>query len=203
MEQYDARIDAYIEKSAAFAKPILNHVRQVVHAASPLITETIKWGMPFFDYKGPVCMMAAFKQHCGFGFWKAARLNDPKHLLSPGEETAAGSFGRLTSIGDLPGDDDLKEFVLQLMKLNETGVKEPVAKKVPTKKKELVTPDYFTEILDQNPKAKETFEKFGYSHKKEYLEWITEAKTEPTRQKRMTQAVEMMEEGKSRHWKYQ
>jgi uncharacterized protein YdeI (YjbR/CyaY-like superfamily) len=202
MEQYDARVDAYIEKSAVFAKPILNHVRQIVHAASPLITENIKWGMPFFEYKGPVCMMAAFKQHCGFGFWKSSRLNDPKHLLTPGEEASAGSFGRIESIGDLPGDDDLKGFVLQLMKLNESGIKEPAIKKAPVEKKELVTPPEFEAILSQNPKAKDTFGNFSYSHKKEYLEWITEAKTEATRQKRMAQAIEMIEEGKSKNWKY-
>ena len=202
MEKYDPRIDAYIDKAGDFAKPILKHVREVVHDVSPLITENIKWGMPFFEYKGPVCMMAAFKAHCGFGFWKSNRLDDPKHLLATEEEGAAGSFGRLTSISDLPDDEALKGFVLQLMKLNESGVKEPAVKKAPAEKKELLTPPDFEDMLNQSPKAKETFDKFSYSHKKEYLEWITEAKTDATRQKRMAQAIEMMEEGKSRHWKY-
>src|SRR5260370_25572993 len=112
MGQYDTRIDAYIAKSAPFARPILEHIREVVHQASPLITETVKWGMPFFDYKGPVCMMAAFKQHLGFGFWKASRLNDPEGLLQGTDaQAAAGSFGRIVSQDDLPADATLIGFV--------------------------------------------------------------------------------------------
>jgi uncharacterized protein YdeI (YjbR/CyaY-like superfamily) len=173
-----------------------------VHEASPLITENIKWGMPFFEYKGQVCQMAGFKQHCAFGFWKASRLDDPNHLLNPGEEASAGSFGRINTLADLPADDVIKEFVLQAIKLNESGEKSPVIKKVIAEKKELIVPDDFTTLLDEHPKAKETFEKFSLSHKKEYVEWIVEAKTDATREKRMKQAIEMMSEGKSRHWKY-
>ena len=202
MEQFDPRIDAYIEKSAEFAKPILEHVRKIIHEASPLITENIKWGMPFFEYKGPVCQMAAFKQHCAFGFWKASRLHDPDHLLNPGEEAAAGSFGRINALSDLPYDDVMKDFVLQAIKLNESGEKVSAVKKAPAEKKELVVPDYFITLLEEYPKAKEVFEKFSPSHRKEYVEWIVEAKTDATREKRMNQAIEMMAEGKSRHWKY-
>ncbi|WP_183577466.1 YdeI/OmpD-associated family protein [Mucilaginibacter sp. X5P1] len=202
MGQYDARVDAYIEKSAAFAKPILNHIREVVHAASPLITETIKWGMPFFEYKGPVCQMAAFKEHCAFGFWKASLLDDPHGLLKIAEGSA-GSFGRINTIDDLPIPDAIKHFVLLAIENNDRGIKIPTAKKTPAEKKELVTPDYFEVLLNDHPKAKEVFDKFSYSHKKEYLEWIIDAKTDATRQKRMQQAIEMMEEGKSRNWKYQ
>jgi len=204
MEQYDPRVDAYIAKSADFAKPVLQHIRKLVHEASPLITENIKWGMPFFEYKGIVCQMAAFKQHMAFGFWRASRLHDPHHLLNPGEEAAAGSFGRILSMADLPADDVLREFVLQAMRLNEEGVKDdkPKIKKATTEKKELIVPDYFIHVLNENPGAKEAFEKFSYSHKKEYLEWITEAKTDATREKRIAQAIEMMSEGKSRNWKY-
>jgi len=201
MEQYDPRVDAYIAKSADFAKPVLQHIRKLVHEASPLITENIKWGFPFFEYKGPVCQMAAFKQHMAFGFWKASRLNDPDHLLNKGEDASAGSFGRINNLADLPNDNALKAFVLQAIELNESGVK--IAKpKATAEKKELVVPDYFIQELDQNPAAKGAFEKFSYSHKKEYLQWITEAKTDATREKRMVQAMEMMSDGKSRNWKY-
>jgi uncharacterized protein YdeI (YjbR/CyaY-like superfamily) len=202
MEQYDPRIDAYIEKSAEFAKPILEHIRRIVHEASPLITETMKWSMPFFDYKGPVCMMAAFKQHCAFGFWKVRRLDDPNHFLNPTEETASGSFGKVYTISDLPNADVLKDFVLQAIALNEKGEKIPTVKKAPAERKELIVPEDMAALLEEHPIAKETFEKFSYSHRKEYLEWITEAKTEATRQKRLAQAMEMMTEGKSRNWKY-
>lgn len=201
MEQYDPRVDAYIAKSADFAQPILKHIRQIVHEASPLITENIKWGMPFFEYKGPLCQMAAFKQHMGFGFWKASRLNDPDHLLNPGEETAAGSFGRISSITDLPADDVIKTFVLQAIDLNEAGVK--IDKPKPSAgKKELIVPDYFSEILAQHPQAKATFDAFSYSNKKEYVSWVTEAKTDATRQKRIDTSIEWLTEGKPRMWKY-
>jgi uncharacterized protein YdeI (YjbR/CyaY-like superfamily) len=201
MEQYDPRVDAYIEKSAAFAKPILIHIREVVHAASPLIVETIKWGMPFFMYKSQICQMAAFKEHCAFGFWKASKLDDPQGLLKIGEE-GAGSFGKIDSIGDLPPDTVIKQFVLQAIQKNDTKEKAPVVKKAPIEKKELVTPDYFEALLNENPLAKTTYEKLSYSHKKEYLEWITEAKTDATRQKRLDTSIEWLTEGKSRNWKY-
>ena len=200
MEQYNVDVHDYIQKAAPFAKPILNHIREVVHSASPLITETIKWGMPFFEYKGSICQMAAFKQHCAFGFWKASLLDDPQGLLKKGE--AGGSFGRIITIDDLPSDEAIIHFVLQAMKNNESGKKAPVVKKAPAEKKELVVPDYFAALLDEHPKAKETFEKFSYSHKKEYLEWIIEAKTDATRQKRLDTTIDWLIEGKSRMWKY-
>lgn len=201
-QQYDERIDAYIAKAAPFAKPILEHIRKIVHETSPLLTETIKWGMPFFEYKGPVCMMAAFKQHCAFGFWKASRLNDPNHLLNPGEDTAAGSFGRVYAISDLPGNDALRDFILQTIEINNSEKNAPAVKKAPAEKKELIVPDYFISRLNEHPKAKDTYEKFSPSHKKEYVEWIVDAKTDATREKRLTEAMQMMEEGKSRMWKY-
>jgi len=202
MGQYDERIDAYIAKSADFAKPVLIHIRDVVHRASPLINETVKWGMPFFDYKGPVCMMAAFKQHLGFGFWKASRLNDPDRLLQGSdEEAAAGSFGRIVTLDDLPPEEALIDFIHQMIKINESGVKEP--KKPSAPKAELPMPADFDKLLRGNLAAMDNFEKFSPSKKREYLEWFAEAKSEATREKRMEQALEWIAEGKSRNWKYQ
>src|ERR1700744_3635033 len=156
MGQYDERIDAYIAKSATFAKPILEHIREVVHSASPLINETVKWGMPFFDYKGPVCMMAAFKQHCGFGFWKASRLKDPDGLLRGSDaDAAAGSFGRIAGLQDLPSDEALIGFIHQMIALNEQGVKE--VKKPAAPKPELPMPDDFGKLLEKTPSALEYF----------------------------------------------
>jgi len=202
MEQYNPRVSDYIEKSAAFARPILEHIRGVVHAASPLITENIKWSMPFFEYKGPLCQMAAFKQHCAFGFWKASRLNDPGHLLNPGEESSAGSFGRINSLADLPSDDILTKFILQAIQLNESGGKVPVVKKAPVERKELVVPDYLEAALSEHPEAKKIFNGFSYSHRKEYIEWLLDAKTGATREKRLETTIEWLTEGKSRMWKY-
>lgn len=200
MEQYNVRVHDYINKAAPFAQPILNHIREVVHSASPLITENIKWGMPFFEYKGPICQMAAFKEHCAFGFWKASLLDDPQGLLKMGEATA-GSFGRINTIDDLPSDEAIIHFVLQAVQKNESGEKASV-KKAPAEKKELVVPDYFEVLLSEHPKAQETFEKFSYSNKKEYLDWLIDAKTDATRQKRLETTIEWLTEGKSRMWKY-
>lgn len=202
MEQhYDSRVDAYIEKASDFAKPILQHIRQLVHAAAPQVTEAVKWGMPFFDYRGPVCQMAAFKEHAAFGFWKATLLSDPHGVIHTGAP-AAGSFGRITSLADLPPDEVLADFINQAIAFNEDGVKGNM-KTTPAKPKaEIAMPDYFATVLADNPQAKATFEAFSVSHKREYLEWITEAKTEATREKRMATTIEWLAEGKSRNWKY-
>jgi hypothetical protein len=128
MEHYDVRIDFYIARSAPFAKPVLEYIRHLIHETSPLITENIKWGMPFFEYKGNVCTMAAFKEHCAFGFWKASLLNDPHQVLKPGD-TAYGSFGRITSIADLPSKVILADFIAQAIALNEKGEKKALSKK--------------------------------------------------------------------------
>ncbi|QEC78020.1 YdeI/OmpD-associated family protein [Mucilaginibacter ginsenosidivorax] len=202
MEQYDSRVDAFIEKAADFAKPILEYIREIVHETSPLLVETVKWGFPFFDYKGPVCQMAAFKEHCSFGFWKATLLIDPHSALSIGDGSA-GSFGRITKIEDLPSKEILQDFIRQAIALNESGKKTPEAvKKASAPKTELVIPEYFTEFLKTYPNASFNFDKSSYSHKKEYVEWIVDAKSDATRQKRMETAAEWIAEGKSRHWKY-
>ena len=197
MPTVDPRIDAYIEKSADFAKPILTHIRKVVHKACPDIMETMKWSMPHFDYKGNVCHMAAFKQHCALGFWKQSLLETDAF---PAEKTAMGSFGRITSIKDLPPDKVMIKLIHQAIELNEKGVK--IAKK-PVEKKELVVPKDLTSALSKNNAAKTAFDNFSYSHKKEYVMWIAEAKTEPTREKRLATTVEWLAEGKSKNWKYE
>jgi uncharacterized protein YdeI (YjbR/CyaY-like superfamily) len=193
----DARIDAYIGKSAEFAKPILCHLRDVVHAACPEVEETMKWSFPHFMYKGMLCSIASFKEHCAFGFWKGSLVvgNDGK------AEQAMGALGRITKLGDLPSKKVLSDYIKAAMKLNDEGVKAPGR----TKSKEpdeLVVPDDLSSMLRANPKALATFEKFSPSHKREYVEWITEAKTEATRSRRLQTAIEWMAEGKPRNWKY-
>lgn len=202
MEQYDHRIDEYIGKKAAFAQPILNHLRELMHSVSPLITENIKWGHPFFEYKGTLANMAGFKEHCVFGFWNSNGIVDPYGVLQrPGEKDAAGNFDRITKLSDLPSDEILKDFILQAIALKDNNYKAP-AKKPSAPKASIAEPDYFTSALNENPKAKVTYEAFSPSHKREYLEWITEAKTEATRLKRTESAMEMMADGKSKNWKY-
>ena len=203
MENLDPRIDAVIAKSVDFAKPILVHLRQLVHQACPDIMETIKWGMPFFDYKGAVCYMAAFKQHCAFGFWKTGMLNDEYKVLKLGEEKSSGSFGRISSIYDLPSDEVLIAYIKQAVALNKNGIKKPAKPRSVVDKDLLIVPDDFKRLLEDNAAAKEHFDKFSPSKQNEYIDWFVEAKTEATKQKRMEQALEWIAEGKSRNWKYQ
>ena len=196
MPEFDKRIDAYIEKSRDFARPILEHLRKLIHKACPDVEETIKWGSPHFDYKGSLAGMASFKEHCAFGFWK--------HSLLEGTElqrNAMGSFGRITSLKDLPKDEDIIALIHQAMELNEKGIKVP--KKPAATKADILVPDALAAALAKNKKANTAFDKFSPSHRREYIEWITEAKTEPTRDKRVATAIEWLSEGKSRNWKYE
>lgn len=203
MAAKEKAIDTYIAKSADFAKPILNHIRELVHKACPAVEEKMKWSFPHFDYKGEMmCSMAAFKQHAVFGFWKAALMKDPVLIENARSETAMGHLGKLTSLKDLPSDKKMTAWIKEAMQLTDKGIKLP-SKLKSTEKKELVVPDYFTKALIKNKAAKKIFDNFAYSHKKEYLMWITEAKTEETRNKRMATALEMLAEGKSKNWKYQ
>ncbi len=202
MSGYDAHIDTYIEKAAAFAQPILSHLRNLIHVHCPDIEEKIKWGCPHFVYKDRnVFSMAAFKQHCAFGFSLAAVMNDPYGLLETEDKAAMGSLGRITSLADLPADSIFAQYVKQSMQLVADGVKVPrQVKKAETPAQEV--PDYFLAALKKNKKALAVFENFAPSHRKEYLEWIMEAKRTETRDKRVAQAIEWMTDGKPRHWKY-
>jgi len=201
MAQIDKRIDAYINKSVSFARPILVHLRGLVHKACPHVEETIKWGMPHFDYKiEMMCNMASFKQHCAFGFWKASLMKDKKLMENAKGETAMGHFGKITSLKDLPSDAAMVRYIKEAMKLNDAGIK--VEKKKRMTIKELNAPDYFLKELKKNKAAQTTFDTFSPSNKKEYVMWITDAKTEETRNCRMTMAIEWMAEGKPRNWKY-
>lgn len=198
----DKRVDAYIAKSAEFAKPILTHLRALVHEACPEVTETIKWSFPNFDYKGVFCSMAGFKQHCSFGFWKTSLMNDPKKILQANEEGSMGNLGKITSLKDLPSDKILLGFIKQAVKLNDEGVKRKV-KVTPKGSKTIATPAYFQKELNKDRLANEVFKNFSYTNRKDYIDWFEEAKTEETRGKRIAQALEWIAEGKGRNWKYQ
>ncbi len=195
MGKRDPRVDAYIKKSAPFAQPILKYLRRIVHAGCPAAEETIKWQFPHFDYKGMMCAMAAFTHHCSFGFWKGTLIFGNKKT----REEAMGQFGRITSIADLPSEKTLIGYVRKAAQLNDAGVKAPGRAK--PKKKE-PTPEYFTSALRKNAKATKTFEGFSYSHRKDYVEWIAEAKREETRNERLATALKWLAEGKPRNWKY-
>lgn len=194
----DPRVDAYIAKSADFAQPILKHLRELVHKTCPDTSETIKWSMPFVEYKGGVfCNFASFKQHCAFGFWLGPLLE-----VEAKNTKAMGDFGRLAAMSDLPSDKEIVRLLKEAMKLHDSGAKLPSREKK-AEKPPLEVPPAFLAAVKKNKKALATFQGFTPSKQKEYVEWYTEAKTEATRDKRLAQAIEWMAEGKSRNWKYQ
>ncbi len=198
MTSHDPRVDAYIAKSAAFAQPILEHIRSVVHAACPEVEEGVKWSMPFFSYKGaPMCMMASFKQHASFGFWLS------REVMGGSDEDGMGQFGKLASLADLPSKKQLTTYLKKAIALNEAGVKKirpkAAAKPAPT------LPDDLAALLAQkkHAAARMTWAGFSPGAQREYVDWIVEAKTDATRQKRIATALEWLAEGKQRNWKYQ
>ena len=197
MAKKDPRVDAYIKKAQPFAQPILTHIRKVVHAAVPDVEETMKWSSPHFDYKGIFCGMAAFKEHVGFGFWKAGLMKD---VLPGSGLSAAGQFGKITSIKDLPNDGELKKIIKFAKQLNDDEVKAPPMRKGP--RPELKAPADLLAALAKNKKAKATFDGFPPGQRREYIAWVIEAKQAATRESRIKTAVEWMAEGKPRNWKY-
>jgi uncharacterized protein YdeI (YjbR/CyaY-like superfamily) len=199
MAARDPRVDAYITKAAPFAQPILTHLREVVHSACPEVVETMKWSAPHFDYHGIMCAIVAFKAHCAFGFWKAALIPGLAPNSANGGD-AAGNFGRITTLDDLPSDKVLAGYVKAAMRLNDEGAAVPRPKKAP-RPPATVPPD-LAAALARNRAAKTVFDAFAPSHRNEYIAWITEAKREETRAKRVAQTVEWVAEGKSRNWKY-
>jgi uncharacterized protein YdeI (YjbR/CyaY-like superfamily) len=198
MATKDPKIDAYIAKSADFAKPILKHLRKIVHAGCPDVVETVKWSMPHFDHKGVMCGMAAFKEHCAFGFWKADLILDRD---KQSEKSGMGSFGSIRSLADLPNEKMLISYVRKAAALNEAGIKAP-GRTQPKKRKPLAMPEDLTAALKKNAGARKTFDDFSPSHRREYIEWITDAKREETRKERLAKTVKWLADGKPRNWKY-
>lgn len=193
----DARVDTYVAKSSAFAQPILLHIRELVHAACPDVEETMKWSFPHFMYHGILCSMASFKEHCAFGFWNGALIVE----AGTAGEPAMGQFGRIRSLRDLPARTVITRYVRQAMKLNEAGIKPPARSK-PARKKALPVPKELIRALEKNRMARVTWEGFSPSRRREYVEWITQAKGEDTRRQRLDTAMAWLAEGKPRHWKY-
>jgi bacteriocin resistance YdeI/OmpD-like protein/uncharacterized protein DUF1801 len=187
MPKRDPRVDAYIAKSADFAKPILKYLREVIHEACPPVEETIKWGFPHFTYQGILCATASFKGSL---------------IVGDGERDAMGHLGKIRKLSDLPSKRVLASYIKKAMKLNEAGVKSPTRSK-PKVKRPVVIPAELKDALASNKKASAAFEVFSPSHRREYAEWIAEAKGEDTRKRRVNQAIEWISSGKSRNWKYE
>jgi hypothetical protein len=196
----DPRVDTYISEAMPFARPVLAHLRRLIHTACPDVEETIKWGFPHFIYRGLLCSMAAFKQHCSFGFWHPAM----RKLIGRGKGADdLGQFGRIWSKSDLPSEAQLTRYIKHAARLNAKKFKTPTAAQRRTPRPALPTPADFGKALRKSPMAAVTFANFPESHRREYLEWLQEAKREETRTKRLATAIAWLAEGKTLHWKQQ
>jgi len=201
MGKKDPRVDAYIVKAAPFAKPILKHLRAVVHKGCPEVEETMKWNSPTFLYQGILCGMAAFKQHVTLGFWRSGLVAREAGVKLESGGEAWGQFGRITSLDDLPSDRELMKMVKAAVAVHDRG--EKPSRPRPAADRKLTVPAYFMAAIRKNRKALAAFNAFSYSHRKEYVEWVSEAKTDATREKRLAMTIDWLAEGKSRNWKYE
>jgi uncharacterized protein YdeI (YjbR/CyaY-like superfamily) len=201
------KVDTYIARTQPFAKPILEHLRHLVHKACPHVEETIKWSRPFFEYRGAIlCNISAFKAHCSFGFWgveMTAVLREAKVL----REDGMGSLGRITTVADLPSDKQMLGWVRQAAQFVDSGdYTSPIAARrlvAKAPKPVLETPSEFSAALKRNKKAAAVFAAFSPSCKREYIQWIADAKRVETRDRRIATALEWIAEGKQHNWKYQ
>lgn len=196
MGKKDPRVDSYIDSAGDFAKPILKRLRAAVHAACPGVEEAMKWSFPHFMYKGMLCSMASFKEHAAFGFWKGSLVLGDKSKNAE----AMGQLGRLTTVADLPPNAVLNAYVKKAVALNDDGV--TVARVRRTAPNGVRVPPELAAALKKSAKAHATFSAFSPSHKREYVEWITEAKSAATRERRVKTAIEWISVGKARNWKY-
>lgn len=199
MASKDPRIDSYIVESAEFARPILTHLRKIIHQGCPEIVETIKWGSPFFDYHGLLCGFVAFKAHCSLLFWRDI---DVDHFLPKTNTTGGGmgQFGKLTSLADLPKDVVLLACIRSAVEQRDSPASK--TKRVRQPAKAAPVPSDLKKALSGNAKAAETFKNFAPSHRREYIDWITDAKRPETRERRLQTTLKWLVEGKSQNWKY-
>jgi uncharacterized protein YdeI (YjbR/CyaY-like superfamily) len=196
MGKKDPQVDSYIDNAGDFAKPILKRLRAAVHTACPDVEEAMKWSFPHFMYKGMLCSMASFKEHAAFGFWKGSLVLGDKSKNAE----AMGQLGRLTTVADLPPKAMLSAYIETAIALNDDGVK--VARVRRAAPKAVRVPAELAAALEKSARAQATFAAFSPSHKREYIEWITEAKSAATRARRVETAIEWMTVGKARNWKY-
>lgn len=201
MVTHDKRVDAYIQNAESFAQPILQTLRAVVHQGCPNAEETIKWGIPFFLYKGKIlCWMASFKGHCAFGFWLGKKLKDTSGILEKETRSAMGHLGKITAVKELPPKKLLIAYIKEAMLLTDGKKGSAATKKIERK---LEIPNWLITVLKKNKRAYSNFQEFSFAKQNDYVVWVTGAKTEVTRQKRMSTMLEWLAEGKSLNWRYE
>lgn len=198
---HNPKVDSYLEKAEAFARPILRHLRALIHATCPKVVEEMKWGIPHFDYHGEMmCIIASYKKHCSFSFWKDSLMSDERLKGNSGLPAAKRYMGSLTSLADLPSDRQVSTWIREAMSLNERGIQLPRRKSEGPKA--VAIPTAFSNELAANPRINAIFQGKSASFQKEYNVWIGQAKTDATRGKRIEEALAWIAEGKGRFWKY-
>jgi uncharacterized protein YdeI (YjbR/CyaY-like superfamily) len=202
MASKDPRVDSYIAAAAEFARPVLAHLRKVIHQECPTAVETIKWGCPFFDYHGLLCGFAAFKAHCSLFFWRDIDVSRGLAITNTAGSAGSrmGQFGKITSMADLPKDSVLLACVRAAVEQRDSPTSKTKRARRPAK--ELPVPADLKKALAANAKAAATFEDFAPSHRRAYLDWISEAKRPETRSRRLATTIEWLTEGKAQNWKY-
>lgn len=193
----DARVDEYVERAAEFARPILLHLRLLVHQACPEIDETIKWSRPFFVHRGTIIAnMAAFKRHCSFGLWGPG-------MTPLSTDGAGGSLARIESLAGLPEDAAIVAMVRDAIKrVGNTGAAATKGR-VKAVSEDIAVPQDLALALAEIDGAIAHFEALSPSCKREYVLWIEEAKRKETRARRVGETARWIAEGKRRNWKYE
>ncbi len=194
----DLAVDKYIKDAAVFAKPILSHLRKVVREACPQAQEEIKWRQPFYTYNGKiVCGMGTFKAHCKFWIWNWPTISKSKTQKT---KDAMKGLLHIYKVSDLPNVKLIQSLLKESLELRQPGAK-PIKRKPLKKKPPVKTPSDLMLALKANPKALRNFQAFSESVKRHYVDWILEAKTEDTRERRIEKSIDAIAMGKTQHWK--
>lgn len=201
------KIDKYIADAPEYARPIMEKLRKAVHKGCPQAEEAIKWGCPYFMYQGKLfCGMAAFKKHVGFGFWNSKDMDDPEGLFESGTgKKASMCNAHFHAVKELPTQKVLVDYVKQSKKLTDAELSKSKPAKKAAKKKVAVpkTPADLSSAFKTNKTAKSYFDSLAPSHRRDFLQWILDAKRDATREKRVNETVKLLKAKKTLHWKYQ
>lgn len=191
-------VDNYIAKAPEFARPICEALRKLIHKAAPELRETIKWSSPCFEGRGLICGLGAFQKHVRLFFFKGAQVPDPDGVFADGEDNASGRSAKFFSLEEIPVKK-LERLIRAAAQLDAEGKVKPPPR---ARRPELPMPKEFAATLKRSPKARTYFETLSPSCRREYVEWISAAKRDETRERRLAEAIEMLSEGRRRNEPY-
>lgn len=196
MNEASENITAYIEKATPEFKEVMIALRSVLNNPNFDIKEDWKWGAPNFNNEGMICWLAHFRNHVGMNFFKGTLIKDKYNLFTHYREEKGNRQLKFSDINQII-PEQIEYYIEEAIKLNQENIK-VVKKEIDTS----LPLDLETE-LNNNPKAKMFFESLAPSYKRDYIEWIEEAKREATRTKRLATTMEWLSEGKKKNWKYE